>query len=122
MAQTLLTSALVDIMTDKTFSPVKEPERSIIDKNHLTQVAGIYELKRLGKIKITVFGSIVNMKLNNGMEYRMHLVDKTSFYVPGFDPWISFSSLKDDKFQNIYWNSTVLQTKGKRVSDLTSKP
>jgi hypothetical protein len=51
------------------------------------------------------------------MEYWMHLVDKGSFYVPGFDPWISFGSLKGDKFQNIYWNSTVLQTEGKRVSD-----
>jgi CubicO group peptidase (beta-lactamase class C family) len=118
----LLTSALVDIMTDKSSSSIKEPQRSIIDKNRLTQVAGIYELERFGKIKITVSGSIVNMKLNNGMKYRMHLVDKTSFYVPGFDPWISFSSLKDDRFQNIYWSSTVLQTKGKRVSDLTSKP
>lgn len=113
----LLTSALVDIMTNKTFLHFKEPKRSIIDRNHLTQVAGFYELEQLGKIKITVSGSIVNMKLNNGMEYWMHLVDKGSFYVPGFDPWISFGSLKGDKFQNIYWNSTVLQTEGKRVSD-----
>jgi len=59
----------------------------------------------------------VILKVNNGMEYRMHLVDKKTFYVPGYDPWISFQSLKDGKFQNINWYSTTLQTKGKRISN-----
>jgi hypothetical protein len=50
------------------------------------------------------------------MEYRMHLVDEKTFYVPGFDPWISFIQLKNDKFQTLHWNSTVFQAKGSRIS------
>jgi hypothetical protein len=113
----LLTSALIDIVTNETFQPIKEPQYDLIDRKNLQQVIGTYELGTLGKVQITVQGSKVNLRLNNGMEYRMHLVDKKSFYIPGFDPWISFSSLKGDKFQKIYWTSTVLQTAGKRIAD-----
>jgi CubicO group peptidase (beta-lactamase class C family) len=112
----LLTSALINIMSNKTFLPIKEPPADVIDRNNLQQVAGTYELRNLGRVQISVSESHVNLKLNDGMEYRMHLVDKNSFYIPGFDPWISFSSLNEGKFQRIYWSSTVLQTTGRRVA------
>jgi hypothetical protein len=49
------------------------------------------------------------------MEYHMHRVDKKTFYVPGYDPWISFTSLQDGKFQQINWYATTIQTTGKRI-------
>jgi len=112
----LLTSTLIDILANKHSRSIVEPKKIPIDRNKLQQVAGTYELDHLGKIQITVSGTKVNLKLSNGMEYRMHLVDSTSFYIPGLDPWITFDSLTRDKFQKIYWSSTVLETKGKRVS------
>jgi CubicO group peptidase (beta-lactamase class C family) len=112
----LLTSALIDIMSNKTTLPIKKPKRNAIERTNFQQIEGKYKLDKLGKVQITVSGSKVNLRLTNGMEYRMHLVDQTSFYIPGFDPWISFSSLKGNKFQNIYWSSTVFQTEGKRIS------
>ena len=112
-----LTSALINIISNKEFPAIEEPQRKAIDRNSLHHVAGTYELDNLGKVQITVDGTKVNLRLNEGMEYQMHLVDKSTFYVPGLDPWISFDSFSDNKFQRIYWSSTVLESKGKRVSD-----
>jgi CubicO group peptidase (beta-lactamase class C family) len=112
-----LTSALIDIMDGKSYSPITEPQTDSIDRNNLQQITGAYDIMNLGRVNISVRSSKLILKVDNGMEYRMHLVDKKTFYIPGFDPWISFSRLKGGKFQNIYWSSTVLRTKGKRVSD-----
>jgi len=113
----LLTSAMINIMSKDSFSPIVEPYADSLDRKNLSEIAGIYEIKGIGRAKISVQGTKVILKVNNGMEYRMHLVDKKTFYVPGYDPWISFQSLKDGKFQNINWYSTTLQTKGKRISN-----
>jgi hypothetical protein len=110
-----LTAALIDIMEGKSYSPITEPQADSIDQNNLEQIAGAYDIQNLGKVHISVRSSKLILKLNNGMEYQMHLVDKKTFYIPGFDPWISFSTLKEGQLQNIYWSSTVLQTTGKRV-------
>jgi CubicO group peptidase (beta-lactamase class C family) len=111
----LLTSALINIMSKESFSPIVEPKADSLDRKNLSEIAGNYEIKGIGKAKISVQGTKANLKVNNGMEYRMHLVDKKTFYVPGYDPWISFYSLKNGKFQNINWRSTTLQTRGKRI-------
>jgi len=58
----LLTSALINIMERKTYLSIKEPKRDSIDRNHLQQIAGNYKLKGLGRVQITVSGSIVNLK------------------------------------------------------------
>lgn len=111
-----LTSALINIMEGIEYLPITEPQVDSLDRNNLKQIAGIYKIEQLGRVQISVQGSNVILKLNDGMEYRMHLVDKKTFYIPGLDPWISFSSLNEDKFQKIHWNSTILQTTGKRIS------
>ena len=113
----LLTSALINIMSNTSFSPIVGPKADSLDRKKLNQVAGVYEINGIGKAKISVQGTKVNLKVNNGMEYRMHLVDKKTFYIPGYDPWISFNLLKNGKFQNLNWNSTTLQTTGKRISN-----
>ena len=113
----LLTSALIDIMTGRKYFPIVEPQADVLDRDNLKQVAGVYKIEELGSVQITVQGKKAILKLNGGMEYHMHLVDKKTFYIPGFDPWISFHSLNDGHFQNINWNSTTLQTTGKRISD-----
>jgi CubicO group peptidase (beta-lactamase class C family) len=111
----LFTSALVDIMEGNEYLPIKKPEMDLLDRNNLEQITGTYQIENLGKIQILVQKSSVILKVNDGMEYHMHLVDKNTFYIPGYDPWISFSTLKEKKFQNINWSSTVLNTKGKRI-------
>jgi hypothetical protein len=113
----LLTSALIDIMEGREYSPIKEPVVNLLDQNNLAQIVGTYAVDKLGSVKIFIRNSNPVLKLNDGMEYQMHLVDGKTFYIPGFYPWISFRSLKRDKFQNIYWNSTILQTAGKRNSN-----
>lgn len=112
-----LTSALINILEGKPYRPIKELQTDLLDRNNLEQIAGLYEIHNLGKVQISVQGSKAILKLNDGMEYRMHFVDRKTFYIPGFDPWISFSSVKKGKFQNIFWNSTVLQTTGKRITN-----
>lgn len=112
----LLTSALIKIMSKVSYSPIVEPHADSLDRKNLNQVAGTYEIHGIGKAKISIRGTKVILKVNNEMEYHMHLVDKRTFYVPGYDPWISFHSLKDGKFQDINWYSTILQTTGKRFS------
>ena len=112
----LLTSALINIMQGESYTIINEPITAHLDRNNLEQVAGEYNIMGLGHAQITVRGSLVNLRVNNGMEYRMHLVDEKTFYVPGFDPWISFSQLKDNKFQTLHWSSTVLQATGSRIS------
>ena len=99
------------------YLPIKEQEADVIDRNDLEQITGTYEIENVRRIQISVEGTAIILKENDGMEYRMHLVDKKTFYIPGFDPWISFSVLKENKFQNINWSSTVLSTKGKRISN-----
>ena len=111
-----LTSALIDIMNGKDHSPIIEPDVALIDRDNLDRITGTYKLENSGTVNISVQGSNFLLKLNDGMEYHMYLVDKKTFYVPGFDPWISFGSLEGNKFQTIYWNSTTLRTKGKRIS------
>ena len=113
----LLTSALINIMQGSEYLPIEEPKTELLDKNKLEQIAGTYRIENVGKVEISVQGLIVILKESDKMEYRMHLVDKKTFYIPGFDPWISFGSLKENKFQNIFWNSTILQAKGKRISN-----
>ena len=113
----LFTSALINIMEGTEYLPIKEQEADVIDRNDLEQITGTYEIENVRKIQISVEGTAIILKENDGMEYRMHLVDKKTFYIPGFDPWISFSVLKENKFQNINWSSTVLSTKGKRISN-----
>jgi len=113
-ARPLLTSALIDIMSGKDHLPITEPGAASVDRNNLDPITGSYKLEKGGTVNITVRGSNVLLRLDDGMEYHMHLIDRTTFYVPGFDPWISFGTLKDNKFQNIYLSSTVLRTSGKR--------
>jgi CubicO group peptidase (beta-lactamase class C family) len=113
----LFTSALIDIMEGNEYLPIKEPQVDLLDRNNLQQIAGTYNIDKLGSVEISIRNSKAILKLNDGMEYQMHMVDRKTFYIPGFDPWISFSSLKEDKFQNIYWSSTILQTAGKRNSN-----
>lgn len=113
----LLTSALINIMTGRKYQPVTEPRADALDRSNLEQVSGTYKIDKLGSIRIMVQGSKVILIRNDGMEYRMHLVDQKTFYIPGWDPWISFDSLKDGHFQKINWNSTTLQTAGKRIPD-----
>ncbi len=108
---------MINILEGKSYRPIKELKTDSLDRNNLEQIAGSYEIHQVGQVNILVEGSKVILKLNDGMEYRMHLVDKKTFYIPGLDPWISFSSIKDGKFQNIYWSSTVLQAAGKRISN-----
>ncbi len=116
-ARPLLTSTLISVMEGIEYLPIKEPQADLIDRNNLEQIIGTYKIVKLGKVQVSVQKSDVILKVNNGMEYHMYLVDKKTFYVPGFETWISFSSLKKNKFQNIYWSSTVLNTKGKRISN-----
>lgn len=111
----LLTSALIDIMTEANYLPIIEPQADSLDRKNLNQIAGTYEIQGIGKTQISIRGSTAVLKVNNGMEYHMHLVDRKTFYIPGYDPWISFRSLKNGKFQNINWSSTTLQTTGKRI-------
>jgi len=113
-ARPLLTSALIDIMSGQDYSPVTEPDAAPVDRNNLDPITGSYKLVNGGTVNISVRGPNVLLRLDDGMEYHMYLIDKTTFYVPGFDPWISFGALKDNKFQTINWSSTVLQTSGKR--------
>lgn len=110
----LLTSALIDIMSGKEYLSVTEPDAAPVDRNNLDPITGSYKLENGETVNIAARGPNVLLKLDDGMEYHMYLVDKTTFYVPGFDPWISFGALKDYKFQTINWSSTVLQTSGKR--------
>lgn len=112
----LLTSALVNIMNKDPYLPVVEPKADALDRNNLSQIAGTYEIQKIGKATISVQGTKAVLKVNDGMEYQMHLVDRKTFYIPGYDPWISFHSLVNGKFQNINWSSTTLQTTGKRIS------
>ena len=112
-----LTSALINIMNRTSYLPIVEPITDSLDRKNLNQIAGIYEIEGIGKVKILIHGAKVILKVNDGMEYHMHLVDRKTFYIPGYDPWISFHSLKNGKFQNINWASTILQTKGKRISN-----
>jgi CubicO group peptidase (beta-lactamase class C family) len=113
----LLTSALVDIMSGTSYLPINEPQADSLDKKDLNQIAGTYAIHGIGKAQILIKGSKAILKVNNGMEYRMHLVDGKTFYIPGYDPWISFGLLQNGKFQNINWCSTILQTTGKRISN-----
>ena len=113
----LMTSALINIMNRTEYLPINEPRADLIDRKNLDQIAGIYKMKKLGNIEISVRKSKAILKVNKGMEYHMHLVDSKTFYIPGFDPWISFDSLRNNKFQNIRWSSTNLQTTGKRISN-----
>jgi len=113
----LLTSALIDILSGKEYLPLLEPRADSIDRKKLDQIAGNYKMKKLGNIQISIRKSKAILKVNDGMEYHMHLVDSKTFYIPGFDQWISFDSLINDKFQNIRWSSTRLQTTGKRISN-----
>ena len=116
-ARPLLTSALIDIMSSKTYLPITEPRADSLDTNNLNPIAGLYEIKEIGKVQISIRKSKAILKVNDGMEYNMHLVDSKTFYVPGFDPWISFHSLEYGKFQKINWSSTILQATGKRISN-----
>ncbi len=110
-----VTSALINIMEGKPYLPITATQAELPDRTNLEQITGAYEIKHLGKVLISVQGANVILEMPGGMEYRMHLVDRETFYIPGLDPWISFGSLKAGKFQTLYWNSTVLQTTGNRV-------
>ena len=112
-----LTSALINIMNKTSYLPIVKPQTDLLDRKNLNQVAGTYQIQRIGKVSISIREAKVILKVNNGMEYHMHLVDSKTFYVPGYDPWISFHSLKNGKFQSINWASTILQAKGKRISN-----
>jgi CubicO group peptidase (beta-lactamase class C family) len=116
-ARPLFTSALISIMEATLYLPIIEPKADLINRSNLHQVVGKYAIDKIGKVDILVRGKAVILKLSSGMEYHMHLVDKRTFYIPGYDPWISFNSLKGNRFQNISWSSTILNTKGKRLSD-----
>jgi len=113
----LFTSALIDIMMGKNYEPIKEGDYSLILPDHLDQIKGTYQLNDGRKLEIIIDGGEVNARVNNGMKYRMYLVENKTFYAPGLEPWISFSSISANKFQVIHWISTILQTSGKRVAD-----
>ena len=113
----LLTSALINIMNGASYLPIIEPQADSLDRKNLNQIAGRYEIQGIGKTQISIRGSKAVLKVNDGMEYLMHLVDRKTFYIPGYDPWISFHSLENGKFQNINWYSTPLQTTGIRISN-----
>ena len=112
-----LTSALVDIMEGKKVTNFRPPEADYIDTNNLSRIAGTYYLKTAGRVRISVTGNIPKLHLSNGMDYRMFLVDTKTFYVPGLDPWISFSSSTKNKFQKLIWRATTLHEDGIRVKD-----
>jgi CubicO group peptidase (beta-lactamase class C family) len=113
----LLTSALINIMSEASYLPIIEPQADSLDRENLNQIAGTYQIKGIGKTQISIRGSKAVLKVNDGMEYHMHLVDRKTLYIPGYDPWVSFRSLENGKFQNINWYSTTLQTTGKRISN-----
>jgi hypothetical protein len=73
-------------------------------------------IEGVGKTEIMTRNAHVILRVNDGMEYQMHLVDNKTFYIPGYDQWISFHSLKNGRYNYINWNSTMLQTTGKRIS------
>jgi hypothetical protein len=111
----LLTSAMIDIMNERNYSPIAELKTDVIDPSNLDAIAGTYNIKEIGKVQISIRDSKAILKVDDGMEYHMHLVDSSSFYIPGLDPWVSFDSLKNNKFQNIHWSSTTVQRSGKRI-------
>jgi CubicO group peptidase (beta-lactamase class C family) len=113
----LLTSALINIINKDNYFPIREPQADTLDVRNLNQIAGTYEIKGIGRARINIKGTTAILKVNNGMEYHMHRVDKKTFYVPGYDPWISFNTMQNGKFQNINWHSTTIQTNGKRISN-----
>lgn len=116
-ARPLLTSALIDIVSEANYLPISEPVADSLNRNNLNQIAGTYKIPGIGKVQISIRGAKAILKVNDGMEYHMHLVDRKTFYIPGYDPWISFRLLEKGKFQNINWSSTNLQTSGKRISN-----
>jgi hypothetical protein len=111
----LLTSALVNIMSKDNYLPISEPKADTLDVKNLNQITGTYQIQGIGRARISIRGTKAILKVNEGMEYHMHRVDKKTFYVPGYDPWISFNSLQDGKFQQINWYATTIQTTGKRI-------
>lgn len=113
----LLTSALINIMRKDDYLPILEPQADTLDVRNLNRIAGTYEIKGIGRARISIQGTTAILKVNDGMEYHMHRVDKKTFYVPGYDPWISFNTLQNGKFQSINWHSTTVQMTGKRISD-----
>jgi CubicO group peptidase (beta-lactamase class C family) len=112
----LLTSALINIMEDKEYPEIRETESEFVDRSKREQIIGSYEITGVGTAEISIDGTHVNLKVNNGMEYRMYQVDEKTFYVPGYDPWVTFSDLKESKFQRVHWSSTILEADGKRAS------
>jgi hypothetical protein len=111
----LLTSALIDIMNERSYLPIAKLKTDVINPGNLDAIAGMYNIKEIGKVQISIRDSKAILKVDDGMEYHMHLVDSSSFYIPGLDPWVSFDSLKNNKFQNIHWSSTTVQRSGKRI-------
>jgi CubicO group peptidase (beta-lactamase class C family) len=112
----LLTSGLVDIMEGTPSTSISKPEMGNIERDGLTKICGFYDVPTYGRIEIFLRENVPTLRAPSRMEYRMVQVDSGLFYIPGLDPWISFQTLKDNKFQELNWMSTVLQASGKRVN------
>lgn len=107
--------ALISILEGKAYVPVKRPDRAKINPARFEAITGSYKVKHIGQIGISMQEGL-SLKAPNGLSYRMYLVDKETFYVPGIECWISFGKEKKQHFRKIYWESPNLITQGKRFA------
>lgn len=112
-----LTSALIDIMEGKQFSSIEKPPAEIVKKDSLETIAGLYVVDSLGRLEVFIRNGLPFIRLTSGMEYKMVQVEDNTFYVPGLEPWIHFGTLKDNKFQEILWNATIVKKVGRRINE-----
>jgi hypothetical protein len=111
-----LTSALIDIMEGKPVAKIEKPASEIIEEEQFGKITGRYQIAKYGKVEIYLKVGSPVLCLPSLMEYKMIQVGKDVFYVPGLDPWISFRSLKENKFNELVWSATIFQTVGQRIN------
>jgi hypothetical protein len=112
-----LTSALIDVMEGKQVKEIIEPASAPIEEKQLYQITGFYQINKYGRIYIYLKDGVPMLRLRSKMEYMMVQVGNNIFYVPGLEAWISFQSLKGNKFEELIWSATILHTKGKRIKE-----
>ncbi len=105
-----ITNALVAIMEGKNSRELAEPVADTINNDQLQQLAGTYNVKQIGKIKLLIKGEDVLLQAQNGLEYHMYQVDKKTFYVPGLEAWLSFNKLSDGKIKINYESTNIIST------------
>lgn len=111
-----LTSALIDIMEGRQPAQFAEPKADTISKENIDAITGLYAVQGYGQVEIFAKNNSNYLRFTSGMEYQMFQVDRKTFYVPGLDPWVSFRNLKEGKFLELVWSSTILNTVGKRIT------